>query len=132
MKGIYVLIIDLNHDISCCIGALGELEFQRGLYAYVGSAQNNLELRVKRHQRKKKRLFWHIDYLLNSEAAKVTSVYHVPRRKAEECIVASMIQDSGALPVRGFGCSDCQCKSHLFYAKSFEFINDWMQPFMAN
>ena len=122
MKGIYVLIIELNHDISCRIRALGELAFQQGFYAYVGSAQNNLELRVKRHQRKEKRLFWHIDYLLNNEAARVTSVYHVPRRKAEECTVARLIQDNGALPVRGFGCSDCQCKSHLFMRKALNLL----------
>jgi Uri superfamily endonuclease len=54
LKGIYILIIQINKTIRPKIGALGEVTFPAGLYAYVGSAQNNLELRVKRHQRKEK------------------------------------------------------------------------------
>jgi Uri superfamily endonuclease len=61
LKGIYVLIVKINKTINVNIGALGLLNFPEGLYAYVGSAQNNLELRVKRHQSKEKRLFWHIN-----------------------------------------------------------------------
>jgi Uri superfamily endonuclease len=87
---------------------------------------------MKRHQRKEKRLFWHIDYLLNNESAKVTSVYCAARQKEDERTVDSLIQAIGALPIRGFGCSDCHCKSHLFYAKSFEFLEDWLQCFKAN
>jgi hypothetical protein len=71
MKGIYVLIIKLKYSICIRVGALGDLTFPSGLYAYVGSAQTNIELRVARHRRNEKRLFWHIDYLLNNEAAKI-------------------------------------------------------------
>lgn len=129
MKGIYVLIIKINKTISVNIGALGLLTFQSGLYAYVGSAQNNLELRVKRHQGKQKRLFWHIDYLLNNEAAKVNGVYFIPGYRTEECKIASLL-DENAEPITGFGCSDCQCESHLFYAKDFDFLGRYMQPYL--
>ena len=129
MKGIYVLIIQIDHALSCGIGALGKLAFQEGLYAYVGSAQNNLELRVKRHQRKEKRLFWHIDYLLNNEASKVIEVYYSAGKKMEECNVSSIIEANGAFLIRGFGCSDCRCKSHLFNAENFEFLDDIMDQF---
>ena len=64
MKGIYILLISIAGRISVSVGALGDKSFQKGLYVYVGSAQNNLEKRVKRHLRKVKRRFWHIDYLL--------------------------------------------------------------------
>ena len=124
--------MQINHPLRVEIGALGELPFPKGLYAYVGSAQNNLELRVKRHQRKNKRLFWHIDYLLNNEAAKIVAVYFSAQKKTEECSVARMIEAMGTLPVRGFGCSDCTCESHLFLGKSFEFLADRMQPFRAS
>ena len=127
MKGIYVLIIQINKTIRPKIGALGELTFPAGLYAYVGSAQNNLELRVKRHKRKEKRLFWHIDYLLNNEAAKVIGVYYRQGGKAEECQVASLLAQNGK-SITGFGCSDCRCRSHLFRAESFEFLGEHMQP----
>lgn len=129
LKGIYVLIIQIKNGVNCGIGALGELNFQQGLYAYVGSAQNNLELRVKRHQRKEKHLFWHIDYLLSNEASKVIAVYYSAGKKAEECIVSNMIETSGALPIRGFGCSDCRCKSHLFRIENFHFLDKCLYPF---
>ncbi|MGA2385728.1 MAG: DUF123 domain-containing protein [Candidatus Bathyarchaeia archaeon] len=53
MKGVYVLIIRINKAVLIKIGALGEIAFAEGLYAYVGSAQSNLELRVARHRRKR-------------------------------------------------------------------------------
>jgi Uri superfamily endonuclease len=127
LKGIYVLIIQINKTIRTNVGALGELTFPAGLYAYVGSAQNNLELRVKRHLRKEKRLFWHIDYLLNNEVAKVIGVYYRQGGKEEECQVASLLAQNGK-SITGFGCSDCRCRSHLFRAESFEFLGEHMQP----
>jgi len=126
LKGVYVLIIRINQAIQLKIGALGELAFAEGLYAYVGSAQNNLELRVARHRRKEKRLFWHIDYLLNNEAAEVMTVYYKPGRKTEECKIASLLE-ANAQPIAGFGCSDCNCNSHLFWVKNFGFLQGYMQ-----
>ena len=76
LKGIYVLIIQVSNDVAVHVGALGKLTFTKGLYAYVGSAQVNLEKRVGRHLGKEKRKFWHIDYLLGNNAAKVLGVFH--------------------------------------------------------
>ena len=127
LKGIYVLIIQINKTIRQTIGALGELTFPAGLYAYVGSAQNNLELRVKRHIGKEKRLFWHIDYLLSNEATKVIGVYYSKGAQAKECRIARLMA-KGAGSIAGFGCSGCHCKSHLFNAKDFGFLGNYMQP----
>ena len=126
MKGVYVLIIQIKMPIRTDVGALGELKFPQGMYAYVGSAQNNLELRVKRHERKDKPLFWHIDYLLNHEAAKVMAVYYKPGCKTEECKIASLLE-ANAQPITGFGCSDCPCSSHLFHAQNFDFLRRHMR-----
>ena len=52
LKGVYVLIIQLNGDTALSVGALGTLAFKKGLYAYVGSAQTNMEQRIRRHLRK--------------------------------------------------------------------------------
>jgi Uri superfamily endonuclease len=93
---------------------LGALTLNPGLYAYVGSAQTNLEQRIKRHLRKEKRFFWHIDYLLSSDAAKVVKVLYKDAGKTEECAVANALSEKG-VPVDGFGCSDCDCRSHLFH-----------------
>ena len=126
MKGIYVLIIKLSNTVSVEVGALGKLTFDGGLYAYVGSAQNNLELRVQRHKRKKKQLFWHIDYLLNDKAATITDVLYTLGDKPKECQIASKLAEKSE-PIKGFGCSDCHCTSHLFHAESFQFLKDYMR-----
>lgn len=47
MKGVYVLIIQIDKAVSESIGALGEVAFRQGLYAYVGSAQKGVALRAK-------------------------------------------------------------------------------------
>jgi Uri superfamily endonuclease len=125
LKGIYVLIIQLSSDVTVQVGALGKLTFKKGLYAYVGSAQNNLEKRVSRHLRKEKRKFWHIDYLLDDEATKVIAVFHKQADKTEECAVAKAIGEKGEAVV-GFGASDCSCKSHLYRIEDYGFLQDFM------
>lgn len=95
------------------IGALGEITFCSGCYVYIGSAQKNLRQRIERHLRKEKRLFWHIDYLLDNGAASVVKVFYREGDKAQECIAAKQIARENR-SVLGFGCSDCFCKSHLF------------------
>ena len=91
LAGIYVLIIQVGEDISVDVGALGERVFEKGLYAYVGSAQANLEQRVKRHLRREKKKFWHIDYLLDKPASKIIKVFYKKAGKLEECETASII-----------------------------------------
>jgi Uri superfamily endonuclease len=113
VKGIYVLVIQVKNEVALGVGALGTLTFKPGVYAYVGSAQANLEQRVKRHLRKEKRLFWHIDYLLDSEVAKIVRVLYQDADKSGECAIADRLSEKGE-PVAGFGCSDCRCGSHLF------------------
>lgn len=113
MKGVYALIIRVEKEAELNVGALGALTFKPGLYVYVGSAQANLEQRVKRHLRKDKRLFWHIDYLLDNEAAKIVKVLYQDAEKSGECAIADRLSEEGEA-VAGFGCSDCRCGSHLF------------------
>jgi Uri superfamily endonuclease len=127
-KGIYVLIIRLNNDACINVGALGQKTFKKGTYAYAGSAQKNLEQRVKRHLRREKRKFWHIDYLLSSDAAKVIKVLFKQGSKAEECRVACEIS-SRSEDVSSFGCSDCNCRSHLFRVGDYRFLQVHLRAF---
>ena len=113
MKGIYILTIVLSKSASIKIGALGEIDFEKGTYAYVGSAQNNLEKRVQRHFKKDKKLRWHIDYLTTSKYAKVENVFYKIAPKKEECKTAEYFAKT-QISIKNFGCSDCKCKSHLF------------------
>jgi adenylylsulfate kinase len=124
MKGIYVLLISIAKNISVGIGALGGKDFQKGLYVYVGSAQNNLEKRVKRHLKKAKPKFWHIDYLLSSRHVRVVEVFQKEAGKLEECRVAKRFCEL-ATPISGFGSSDCPCKSHLFRIDTRDYLNEF-------
>lgn len=125
LKGIYVLIIQVSNDAAVKVGALGKLTFKMGFYAYVGSAQSNLEKRIKRHLGREKRKFWHVDYLLDDDAAKVIEVFHKEADKTEECAVAKAIGERGEA-VNGFGASDCSCKSHLFRVRDYRFLREFM------
>ncbi|MGQ9625005.1 MAG: GIY-YIG nuclease family protein [Candidatus Bathycorpusculaceae bacterium] len=126
MKGIYVLIISIKERVAVNIGALGKINFEKGFYAYVGSAQANLEKRIKRHFRRNKRKFWHIDYLLCNNAAKIEKIFYKKAEKAEECKIAKEIGKKG-VALKGFGSSDCKCESHLFKIDDYQFLREFMQ-----
>lgn len=118
MKGSYILLIELENDKEIQISKLGDIFFKKGFYVYIGSALNGLEQRITRHLRDDKKNHWHLDYLLRS--AKVNSVYYKENNQKEECKIAKSF--SKLKPVSGFGCSDCKCKSHLFYGSKNEII----------
>jgi len=124
MKGIYVLMISVAKGISISVGALGGKDFHAGLYVYVGSAQNNLEERVKRHLRRRKRKYWHIDYLLSNRHARVVRVFYKKAGRLEECRVAERLCEV-ATPINGFGSSDCACKGHLFRIETHDYLNEF-------
>lgn len=126
MKGIYVLIIAIDRNISVNIGALGKLSLEKGLYAYVGSAQNNLEEPIKRHLRTEKAKFWHIDYLLGNSPVKVVKVFYKRAGKPNECKIATQLAKKGS-PIRGFGSSDCKCESHLIRVEDYQFLREHMR-----
>jgi Uri superfamily endonuclease len=113
MKGIYVLLISVSEDTEVNVGALGIQNFQKGKYVYVGSAQNNLEKRVERHFKAVKSLFWHVDYLLASPAARIVSGFYKEAGRQDECMLAKRLAEN-MTPMKGFGSSDCSCAAHLF------------------
>ncbi len=118
MNGIYVLVINLKKDVKIKVGVLGNIELKKGNYTYIGSAQNNLESRIKRHKSKNKKKFWHIDYLLLNKNAKIINVFYKQSDKNEECITAKELAKSFN-GVKKFGCSDCKCNSHLMFITKF-------------
>ena len=131
LQGIYVIVIKINRDTNMKIGALGNLSFTKGQYAYVGSAQKNLQKRIKRHLRKQKRVFWHIDYLLDNPASKTVKIFFKQASKTEECTIAQEISARNEAVI-GFGCSDCNCKSHLFRIKNILFLQENMLTVNTN
>ncbi|MEM3696047.1 MAG: GIY-YIG nuclease family protein [Candidatus Bathyarchaeia archaeon] len=109
---------------------MGNLNFEKGIYAYVGSAKKGLDKRVKRHLRKDKPKFWHIDHLLIDDNVKVLRVFTV-RGSFSECEVAGVISKK-SIPVQGFGSSDCKCISHLFKIGDYEFLRGFMSELPLN
>ena len=118
LKGTYCILINLKSNQALSIGKLGEIEFNKGHYIYVGSALNSLLPRIKRHLSPEKKLHWHIDYLLGCGDVEVVNVIYVVDDAKWECLLAKEI-GKNAFKIEGFGCSDCKCGSHLFYSLNY-------------
>jgi len=109
----YILRIALDKDVQTKIGRLGRINFKKGIYLYVGSAKKNYKARIERHLVKKKRIFWHIDYLLSLDDAKIKQIWIT--NKDKECKTAQFLCKKGYSSIDRFGSSDCNCHSHLFF-----------------
>lgn len=116
-KGIYCLILSCELPCTITIGAHGPTEFKKGWYLYAGSALGSGGLsRVTRHIRffheHYRKPQWHIDYLMAADEITLTGVICAKTEERLECVLAKNI---GGDSVEKFGCSDCLCRSHLFY-----------------
>ncbi|AMM54095.1 GIY-YIG nuclease family protein [Pyrococcus kukulkanii] len=111
MKGSYILLLYLPQNVEIKTKAK-MFALKRGYYAYVGSAMNSLEKRVKRHFKKEKKLHWHIDYL--TVRAKLLKAYLIPSNvKLEEELSMEMAKIGRV--IKGFGASDLKVPGNLFY-----------------
>lgn len=111
-RGCYMVILELKKDIKEKIGNLGDLDFRKGFYIYVQSAEKNLDSMMDRHRRKRTNLSWHIDYL----RAKADIVAIIPIRTADnlECALATAVSGIAEWSIPCFGTYECNCFSHLF------------------
>jgi Uri superfamily endonuclease len=115
MKGVYQLHLRLDKPKRIRVGKLGVFTFPAGRYIYTGSAMNGLIGRLRRHLKKRKKLHWHIDYLLRH--AKIETIFVLETGERVECQLNSLTLSlpNAKVIVKGFGCSDCRCPSHLVY-----------------
>ena len=112
-RGGYVLILALDAKKNIQVGSLGVVSFLGGFYAYLGSALGGFKSRMNRHLTEDKKPKWHIDYLLSE--ANVLQVILCETERRLECLLSrTLINEFSCVP--GFGCSDCRCKSHLYFA----------------
>ncbi|MDA4847922.1 DUF123 domain-containing protein [Hoeflea poritis] len=115
-KGAYLLLLRLA--VAAQIDLRGTAHaLPPGWYVYAGSARGGggIGARTARHLRKQKTIRWHIDQL--TTRAVEMSALAVPDGK--ECALVAHLLKTGhfAMPVRGFGSSDCrQCTAHLLAA----------------
>lgn len=135
-KGVYTLIVNLVSDKEGVkIGKLGKICFNKGYYAYTGSALGKGEAllnRILRHIRKKKRIRWHIDYLLKLRDANIVKVIVAESNKKIECDVNKEITKiKGSKPVAKFGASDCKkkCEGHLIYLSNNNLVSNILSAY---
>ena len=116
-KGVYQLLIRLDSDTTIPVGKLGVFDFSRGYYVYTGSAMGGLEARIARHLSAEKRFHWHIDYLLEQSSIIRYAIKECSAGVRLECgcNAAMLAMEGASTPVKGFGSSDCKCRSHLVY-----------------
>ncbi|MFZ1126834.1 GIY-YIG nuclease family protein [Methanoregula sp.] len=117
-KGIYCLVLK-NPACTVSIGALGALHFEAGWHGYIGSALGPGGLaRLERHlhlaTRRDRHPTWHIDYLLTDPRFRPAYAASAPTEERLECRLAVALARGGTV-VEKFGCSDCDCPSHLVY-----------------
>ena len=109
---LYVVLTYVPRQTTVPVGALGPVVFERGWYAYVGSAALARRARVARHLAPDKPLRWHADYLFTAFPARRAWLVD---GAAGECELAGAL---AALPgasrrSRRFGAGDCRCAGHL-------------------
>jgi sugar fermentation stimulation protein A len=110
----YVLVIKCTEDSSITVGKRGEIYLQKGLYCYIGSARRGLNQRIKRHMARKKKVHWHIDYILSPQVAMIESVWISDYE--QECYTAQKLVHSLKLYLvrKKIGSSDCNCPAHFY------------------
>ena len=88
----YILVVRIEALASVSVGKHGDVHFEKGLCVYVGSARKGFEKRITRHMSPKKRLHWHIDYILESPQTEIVDVWFFHENK--ECETVERLMDS--------------------------------------
>lgn len=113
-RGAYLLLLKIPERTQIRVGKLGEINFPAGWYVYVGSAAKDLTARIARHLRRRKRFHWHIDYL-RDQAVEALAL-PIRSSQEEECVIADALSRVLRPHSPGFGCSDCSCRTHLYFS----------------
>jgi Uri superfamily endonuclease len=118
--GTYALVLGASAQSTITVGKIGKIKLHKGHYLYVGSAfgPGGVRARVKRHCCIRKPRHWHIDYI--RPALKLSEVWYTydPQKQEHRWADILMGIDDMQQPLKGFGASDCQCNSHLFFSIS--------------
>jgi len=129
--GAYLLLIRLGAPV-----AFGRYRVAPGELVYLGSAKRGFGPRLLRHatrlagpphpvlralrsrfpgaRGRKGALFWHVDHLLEAEAASLEAVLLFPG-KTEAELVPPLLALGAEPAAKGFGASDSHAPTHLFH-----------------
>ena len=114
--GTYALVLRSLTSARIQIGRWGRLDIYPGYYIYVGSAfgPGGVSARASRHCRAAKTKHWHIDFL-REFAFPIFVWYSYAPVHLEHRWANALARLADITPVKGFGCSDCKCETHLFF-----------------
>ncbi len=115
--GTYALLLRLRHPVRVQVGRLGQFEFPRGWYIYVGSARGagGLRARARHHWQSTARPHWHLDFLRGvARPVKIAWQNGAARRECRWARNLATRLDARMI-VPKFGASDCHCPTHLYY-----------------
>jgi sugar fermentation stimulation protein A len=116
-RGSYILVIRNEKRREIVVGRLGRVKFEKGYYVYIGSGMGGVDARLKRHFRKRKKRFWHIDYL-TPDHMNIDRFYIIRRAQRIEEPIAKRMERISTGRVDGFGATDSGLQSHLFFFRS--------------
>ena len=109
---LYVVLTYVPRQMTVPVGALGNVVFERGWYAYVGSAARARRARVARHLATGKPLRWHADHLFATFPAR--RAWLVDGAEGECALAGALAALPGAARrPRRFGAGDCRCAGPL-------------------
>ena len=115
-QGTYLLLLECRIKTRLSIGKLGRMMVMPGYYVYVGSAfgPGGISARVRHHSEIAARPHWHIDYLRTG--AELVDIWCIYGSRCEHQWAQSLMHKPiTTVPLKGFGASDCDCATHLFY-----------------
>ena len=109
---LYVVVTYVSRRTTVSVGALGPVVFERGWYAYVGSAARARRARVTRHLATGKPRRWHADYLFAAFPARRAWLVDGAAGECELAGALAALPGAARRPPR-FGAGDCRCAGHL-------------------
>jgi len=111
---LYVVLTYVPRRTTVTVGSLGPVPFERGWYAYVGSAARGRRARVARHLAAEKPLRWHADYLFTAFPPRRAWLVDGAVGECELATALAAAPGAARLPAR-FGAGDCRCQGHLVH-----------------
>jgi Uri superfamily endonuclease len=117
--GTYLLLLACERVVRLSIGRLGVMTTRPGYYLYVGSAfgPGGVQARIRHHAKRAAHPHWHLDYL-RMQADPVDAWCVFDAHLEHDWARLLMKDKDSALALKGFGSSDCDCLTHLFYLQA--------------
>lgn len=132
--GTYVVILRSDIEQRLRIGRAGPMDTLAGYYLYVGSARGpgGLRARAGRHLSGHGKPRWHIDYL-RAQTTAIDVWFDTDSDTTEHdwAGVLATLSDTSQ-PLQGFGASDCNCSSHLYFMPEQPRIENFRKALQRN